>query len=89
MDRLILEAYDYANSNEFFAITTMLERLINRRYLRSDPRGNITTGQVRHVLESRGMDYTFARDSQGQEPVAATGRRVYRKRARQVATVLK
>lgn len=89
MERLILEAYDYAKSNEFFAITTMLERLINRRFSRSDPRGDITTGQVRHVLEYRGMDYTLARDCQDQEPVVDTGRRVYRKQARRVAAVLK
>ncbi|HML35183.1 hypothetical protein [Sporomusa sphaeroides] len=82
MDRLILEAYDYAKSNEFFAITTMLERLINRRYSRSDSRGDITTGQVRQVLEYRGMDYTLARDHQSQEPVADIGRRTNRKRTR-------
>lgn len=87
MERLILEAYDYAKTNEFFAITTMLERLINRRFSRSDPRGDITTGQVRHVLECRGMDYILTRDNQ--EPAADTGCRVYRKRARRVAPVLK
>ena len=89
MERLILEAYDNAKSNELFAITTMLERLINQRYSRSDRRGDITTGQVRHVLEDRGMDYTLARDNQDQEPVADTGCRIYRKRARRVPTVLK
>ena len=61
MERLILEAYDNAKSNEFFAITAMLERLINRRYSRSDRRGDITTGQVRHVLEYQGMNYTLVR----------------------------
>ena len=89
MERLILEAYDNAKSNDFFAITTMLERLINRHYSRSDRRGDVTTGQVRHVLESRGMDYTLARDNQNQEPCADTERRVYRKRTRREAAVLK
>jgi len=89
MERLILEAYDNAKSNEFFAITTMLERLINRRYSLIDPRGDITTGQVRQILERRGMDYTTVRDNQVQKPVADTGRRVYRKRARRAVAVLK
>ena len=89
MERLILEAYDNAKSNEFFAITAMLESLINRRYSRSDRRGDITTGRVRHVLENRGMDYTLARDNQDQEPVTDTGCCVYQKRTRRVATVLK
>jgi len=89
MERLILEAYDNAKSNDFLAITTMLERLINRRYSRSDRRGDVTTGQVRHVLETRGMDYILARDNQDQEPATDTSRRVYQKRTRRVAAVLK
>ena len=64
MERLILEAYDDALTNDLFAITTMLECLINRRYSRNDPRGEITTGQVRYVLESRDMNYTLGRNHQ-------------------------
>lgn len=63
MERLIIEAYDDAKSNELFEITTTLERLINRRYSCSNLYG-ITTGQVRQVLESRGMRYTIASGKQ-------------------------
>lgn len=87
MERLILEAYDDAQSNEFFAITSMLERIINRRYSPNDPRGDITTGEVRHILECRGMNYTLGRGQQ--QPVADIRYRITRRRGRSVLTVFK
>ena len=57
MDQLIIEAYDNAKSNDFFAITLTLEALIKRHYPRGDYRREITTGQVRHVLEAKNLDY--------------------------------
>lgn len=86
MERLIIEAYDDAKSNELFAITTMLERLINRRYSCSNLYVDITTGQVRQVLESRGMSYTIASDKQEQD--IDMGRYIYRKTSK-LAMVLK
>lgn len=85
MERLILEAYDNAQSNDFFAITSMVEHLINRRYSRNNPRGDVTTGQIRHVLERRGMSYTLDH----QQPVAETGYRVNRHRGRRILAVFK
>ncbi|TCL37204.1 hypothetical protein EV210_10670 [Anaerospora hongkongensis] len=89
MERLILEAYDNAKSNEFFVITTMLERLVNRRYSLCDPRGDITTGQVRQILDRRGMDYTLAKNSKNQKSVTNTGHSIYRKRTKRMATAMK
>ncbi len=63
MEHLILEAYDNANSNEFFAITLALESLINKRYPRGDYRREITTGRVRRVLEAKSMDYILVQPS--------------------------
>lgn len=87
MERLILEAYDDAQSNEFFAITSMLERLINRRYSQDDPRGDVTTGEVRSVLERRGMNYTLGRTQQ--QPVVDIMYRINWRRGRSVLTVFK
>ena len=87
MERLILEAYDDAQSNEFFAITSMLERLTNRRYSQDDPRGDVTTGAVRNVLERRGMNYTLGRTQQ--QPVVDIMYRINWRRGRSVLTVFK
>lgn len=57
MDHLIMEAYDNAKSNDFFAITLTLETLIKQNYPRGDSRREITTGQVRSVLEAKKLDY--------------------------------
>lgn len=64
MERFILEAYNKANSTDFFAITTILERIVSRWFAHSDPRAAITTGQVRQVLERRGMTYTLGKITQ-------------------------
>lgn len=89
MERLILEAYDNAKTNDFFVITTTLERLIKRHYACSDPSDDITTGQVRQILDRRGMNYTLDRDNHPRGIAADIGHRVYRKRVRRVSTVLK
>lgn len=87
MERLIFEAYDNAKSNEFFAITNMLERLIDRRYSLNDPRGDITTGAVRQVLDDRGMNYTLDRGRQ--KPGVNSKSRIDRRRGRPRLTISK
>ena len=57
MDQLIMEAYDNAISNDFFSITLTLESLIKRHYPKDDYRREITTGQVRRVLEAKSLEY--------------------------------
>ena len=66
MDQLIMEAYDNAKSNDFFAITLTLEALIKQNYPRGDYRREITTGQVRRVLEAKSLDYILI------QPLAAS-----------------
>lgn len=60
MEALIVEAYEKAESKNFFAITTKLELLLKKRYSRYDPRILITTGQVRRILERRGLWFQYA-----------------------------
>ncbi|VBB08955.1 Hypothetical protein LUCI_4241 [Lucifera butyrica] len=55
MEELIVEAYHKAKTKEFFAITTILEKLLKKYYSLQDPRTWITTGEVRRILEQRGL----------------------------------
>jgi hypothetical protein len=55
MEALIIQAYYKARSNHFLAITTMVERLLRKRYSWSDERTWLTTGEVRRVLERKGL----------------------------------
>jgi hypothetical protein len=59
MEELIVEAYEKAKSKDFFDITTKLERLLKKRYSLYDPRTLITTGQVRRILERRGLWFQY------------------------------
>ncbi|MCC5467850.1 MAG: hypothetical protein K0R78_3351 [Pelosinus sp.] len=59
MEELIVEAYEKAESKYFFDITTKLERLLKKRYSLYDPRTLITTGQVRRILERRGLLFQY------------------------------
>ncbi|GMB01564.1 hypothetical protein [Pelosinus sp. IPA-1] len=60
MEALIVEAYEKADSKNFFAITTKLERLLKKRYSLYDSRTLITTGQVRQILERRGLWFQYS-----------------------------
>lgn len=60
MEALIVEAYEKADSKNFFAITTKLEHLLKKRYSLYDPRTLITTGQVRRILERRGLWFQYS-----------------------------
>lgn len=59
METLIIEAYRKADSKNFFAITTHVERLLKKYYSLHDPRTWITTGEVRRILEGRGLVFEY------------------------------
>jgi hypothetical protein len=59
MEALIVEAYEKTESKYFFDITIKLERLLKKHYLLYDPRTLITTGQVRRILERRGLWFQY------------------------------
>lgn len=57
MEDLIMEAYRKADTKNFFTITTNVERLFKKYYSLRDERTWITTGEVRSVLERRGLAF--------------------------------
>lgn len=59
MEALIIEAYRKADSTNFFAITTHIERLLKKYYSLHDSRTWITTGEVRRILERRGLIFEY------------------------------
>jgi len=59
MDNLVIQAYKKAGTKNFYAVTRILELLLKRRYTTVDPRFNITTRQVEHVLRNNGLTYTI------------------------------
>ena len=58
MEKLILEAYQKAKTKDFFAITTILEKLLKQKYSSSDPRQMVTILHVRQILARQGLSYT-------------------------------
>lgn len=60
MENLIIEAYNKAKTKELFAITTILERMIKRKYSSADPRQMVTIHYVRQVLTRKGLSYTLS-----------------------------
>jgi len=59
MEDLIMEAYRKAETKNFFVITTSVERLLRKYYSLRDGRTWITTGEVRRVLERRGLVFEY------------------------------
>jgi len=59
MEDLIMEAYRKTETKFFFTITTSVERLLRKYYSLRDERTWITTGEVRRVLERRGLVFEY------------------------------
>lgn len=60
MEVLVIKAYYKAKTKEFFAITSVLERLMTKHYSLHDPRTRITTGEVKRILKSRGLELNLS-----------------------------
>ena len=61
MEELIAEAYRVAATKDFYAITRQVERLVKQHYSTGDPCRDVRTGEVRRVLEHRGLDFSTYR----------------------------
>jgi hypothetical protein len=59
MEELIMEAYCKAETKNFFAITTHVERLLKKYYSLRDERTWITTGEVRRILDQQGLVFEY------------------------------
>lgn len=57
MEALIIEAYRKAETTDFFAITTSVERLLKKYYSLRDERTWITTGEVQQILNQNGLAF--------------------------------